>query len=42
MMGGRPFLPERLETGAGHGAGARTSFWVQGGSRASNGEGGHP
>ena len=38
MMGSHPLPSARPDTGAGHGAGARTSFWVRGGSRGSDGE----
>jgi hypothetical protein len=39
MMGGPSLLRTRPGTGAGHGAGARTSFRGVGGSLSSGGEG---
>jgi len=39
MMGGPSFLPARLGTGAGHWAGARTSFRGLGGFPGSGREG---
>jgi hypothetical protein len=38
MMGILPLPSARPDTGAGHGAGARTSLGVRGGSRLSDGE----
>jgi hypothetical protein len=42
MMVGLSFLPARLGTGAGHWAGARTSFWGVGGSLSLGREGNRP
>jgi len=42
MMGGLSFLPTRPGTGAGHGAGARTSFWGGMAAPSSDGEGRSP
>jgi len=38
MMGSLPLPSARPDTGAGHGAGARTSLRVRGGSRDLDGE----